>query len=156
MTSPRPRGVLLDAAIIAAIKERVAQGETAKVIAKALGVSPASVYSHSSEVKRVPCPRCGRPKGPKAARCRRCNETAPTRAGWAQQAPRPRDDVQHGPGSQNGSAAPLEAVAGAYWQCSASPTGAHQWELDQQSQGACRCCGEVRQFYTWFRIDPRA
>jgi len=32
------------------------------------------------------------------------------------------------------------------WCCSASPTGAHHWIIDDRGWGLCRYCGEKRQF----------
>jgi len=32
------------------------------------------------------------------------------------------------------------------WNCSASPTGAHHWLIDDRGMGQCEYCGEGRQF----------
>ena len=183
VTGARHKGVLLDPLTIAAIKAARGTGASAPEIAKALGVSKASVYSHSSSVKRVPCPKCGTPKKAESAQCRRCNQTSPARSSWAQQAPRTRGGPGGGKGRQNGAAglpgaaATIPGIPGipgippgqgppgqgppgqrppaqGPWQCWASATGAHHWDLDQNNHGVCRCCGEAREFKTLFVNNP--
>lgn len=155
MTSTRHRGVLLDPLTIAAIKKARAQGTSPAEIARALGVSKASVYSHSSPVagmppaqgKRVPCPNCGTPKRRDSVLCRRCNERSPGRAGWAMQG--------GGPSEHRNGDTPIATTGKPYWHCAVSPTGAHQWELDAQNRGVCQYCPEEREFKTWLTNTPQ-
>lgn len=155
-------GVPLAPSVVAVIRELRKVGHSAPDIAKRLGVSTGSVYSHCSEKRRDACPYCGAPKAITSGLCRRCANTQlsnPALRPEFRQYPQSlqdgrtgrseaQGDVNHDGAPTGGSAAPLEAAGGVvdYWRCAESPSGAHHWELDQACKGVCRYCRGDRQF----------
>lgn len=150
MTTLRGYKINLTSAQIAAIKLAHARGVPVATIAKEFGVSTSTVYAQVSGSRRVPCPRCGVPMAVTSNACRKCSDTraaaAAARSGWAQQAPRRPAGEMDGSSPQGASEAPPGLTKRVSWQCPASPSGAHHWELDQECLGRCDHCHETRQF----------
>lgn len=150
MTSLRGYRLNLNAPEVADIKAAHARGVPVATIAKTLGVSTSTVYSHVSGGRRVPCPKCEAPMAVTSNVCRRCSDgkggAAAARAGWSRQAPKPAAGKMDGASPSDAPTAVPGLTKRVSWQCAASPTGAHHWALNQECLGRCDCCGEVRQF----------